>query len=117
MADKDTKTPLRELGRSEVQCRATKGNFRACTAINSIIYQIGEDVPDRMEAVAYCMEYIIGNTQGIQIFDDKGEEQIVRGDLIEPEVPDEEAGFNRERYRNEVPPVQWQKLWPRATLI
>ncbi len=75
-----TKTKLRELGSSKSNEKATPGNFRACVMIDSCMYQIGEDAPDREAAFVLCSEYR-GMDVGVQIFDDKGETHIIGGKL------------------------------------
>ena len=79
-----TKTKLKKLGpdtpKVVAALIATPGNFIACVIIDSVIYQIGEDTPDRMVAYGYCKEYI-GNL--LQIFDDKGETHIIDKKLKE----------------------------------
>lgn len=75
-----TKTKLTELGSSKSHEKATPGNYRACVMIDSCVYQIGEDTPDRDLAHFYCSEYS-DEMQPVQIFDDKGEEHIIDGKL------------------------------------
>lgn len=75
-----TKTPIKELGGNKSNEKASPGNYRACVIIDSCVYQIGEDTPDRMVALGYCEEYA-SDQQLIQIFDDKGEVHIIKGRL------------------------------------
>lgn len=103
-------TRLTRLGTSETACRASSGNYRACAMIGNVIYQIGNDISDLDLAFSHCKKYDRDDIAGTQIFDDKGIEQIVRGVLESPAEPDEEDSFGGQPYRNEVPPVQWQKL-------
>jgi hypothetical protein len=48
--------------------------------LDSCIYQIGEDVPDREDAFTLCSEYR-GMDAPIQIFDDQGCGHIINGKL------------------------------------
>lgn len=75
-----TKTPIKEMGFSKENEKATPGHFRACVMLDSCIYQIGDDTPDRLTALLYCQEYA-NEMQLVQIFDDQGETHIVNGKL------------------------------------
>jgi len=77
---KDKKTPIKELGGNQSNEVATPGNYRACVILDSCVYYIGQDTPDRMLAFAYCQEYA-NDSQPVQIFDDKGERHIIEGKL------------------------------------
>ena len=94
------KTKLTEMGSSKSYEKATTDNFRACVMIDSCVYQIGEDVSDRMVALAYCKEYSTSEMQPVQIFDDKGEPHIIEGKLKSLDIEDED---NEPWHRNEPP--------------
>lgn len=76
----DQKLQLRELGGANTYQVACPGMYKACVIMDSCIYQIGEETPDRMLALAYCEEYS-GAMQPVQIFDDKGKCHIIDGKL------------------------------------
>ncbi|MEI8008151.1 MAG: hypothetical protein WCI00_01545 [bacterium] len=76
------KTKTKELGSDKSNLRASSGNFRACVILDSIIHQIGEDVPDRQAALILCAEYR-GMDVKVQIFDDKGDYHIIDKQLKE----------------------------------
>ena len=73
-------TKLRELGGNTANEIASPGTYRACVIIDSCVYHIGEDTPDRMVAWGYCQEYS-NEMQPVQIFDDKGNTHIIKGHL------------------------------------
>ncbi|MEI6119334.1 MAG: hypothetical protein WCP92_09410 [bacterium] len=76
------KIPLKELGSDKSNERAILGHYRACVLLDTCMYQIGEDVLDRMVALSYCEKYHnSSNRQPVHIFDDKGEDHIVEGRL------------------------------------
>ena len=75
-----TKTPLTKLGHCNSNEQANPGTFRACVMIDSCMYQIGEDTPNRNTAFGYCREYA-SDAQPVQIFDDAGKAQIIDGQL------------------------------------
>jgi len=82
MSNIKEKMPLKELGADKSNERAIPGHYRACVLLDSCMYQIGEDVPDRMIALSYCEKHHnSSNMQPVQIFDDKGEEHIIDGKL------------------------------------
>jgi hypothetical protein len=102
------KPVINRLGPTDLLCKAPPGKFRACFISEGIIYHIGNDVSKPNAALALCMEY---KEYKVQIFDDKGMEQIVRGKLIDAPIPREEDEDNGGQiYRNEIPPIQWQTL-------
>lgn len=74
------KPKLKELGSPSLSPKATLQRFRACVIIDSCMYQIGEDTPDRNLALEYCNEYC-SEMQPVQIFDDKGDPHIIDGQL------------------------------------
>lgn len=75
-------TQLTELGTKKSNRKASPGHYRACLTLDSILYQIGKDVLDRMIAFRYCEEYK-SEIQEVQIFDDNGEPHIIEGKLKE----------------------------------
>ncbi|MCX6823951.1 MAG: hypothetical protein NT085_02395 [candidate division SR1 bacterium] len=76
------KMPLKALGSDKSNERAISSHYRACVLLDACMYQIGEDVPDRMVALRYCEKYHnSSNMHPVHIFDDKGEEHIVEGRL------------------------------------
>ena len=83
MSNITEKMPLKALGSDKSNKKAIPGHYRACVIrIDSSMYQIGEDVADRMIALSYCEKYHnSSNRQPVYIFDDKGEEHIIDGRL------------------------------------
>jgi len=77
---KKEKTKIRELGSSKSEEKAAPGMYRACVMIDSCIYHIGEDTPDREDAFHLCSEYI-GMDAPVQIFDEHGNNHIIDGRL------------------------------------
>ena len=74
------KTKLKELG--ILDPKASLGHFIACVMIDSCVYQIGDEIPDLLIAFQYCEEFS-NEMQPVQIFNDKGEAQIINGKLKE----------------------------------